>query len=296
MIDLSAQRELSRTLTVLLSNIIRTHYHTSEEGFDIGSYARGTNTDDHPDIDLFFTKIPCLPDLGFVDWTPVDTLSITSSQDGIQDLGTIRQRDPILFQTITASIQQLQLLGFPTHFRGVKAWGGDPGVVFMLSIEHPQIGLLGIDVTLSYMKNHFSIEHVKSFNRALQNITTTYGPGHAQRVLADILRLKKVVKLASKRQGKLDRKKKIPGFVIEALFLYQPDPPSYDSLISLLAHHQWSDSEKMQLPEYIQEQEEQLIGTNKTLDDILHSLTRGGYETLKAVAAQENQPPSTGMI
>jgi hypothetical protein len=43
------------------------------------------------------------------------------------------------------------------------------------------------------------------------------------------------------------------------------------------------------LPEYIQEQEEQLIEANKTLDDVLHSITRGGYETLKTVAARESQ-------
>jgi len=285
MVNISAQRELSHAIATLIGSVIRVQYHTAGEGIDVGSYGRGTNIDDHPDIDLFFTHIPHKPEQGFVDWTPIDTLSITSSSDGIQDLAAIQQLDPILFTTVTESIQQLKTLGFPVHFRGVKAWEGDPGVVFMFSIVHPQLGSLGIDITLSYTKEHFSIEHVRRFDQSLQEIAAKYGPERVQDVLTDIRHLKKVVKLASKYQGKLDRKKKIPGFIIEALFLYQSDPLAYDTVISLLNKHQWSSDEKMQLPEYIQDQKEQLIGANKTLDDILRSVTRGGYETLKTIAA-----------
>ncbi len=290
MINISAQRELSRSIATLLGNVIQANYHTAGEGIDIGSYKRGTNTDDHPDLDLFFINIPHDPKQGFVDWTPVDTFSIISRWDGIQDLAYIQQFDPILFKTITQSLQQLEPLGFHARFCGVKAWGGDPGVVFMLSIEHPQHGPLGIDITLSFASDHFSIEHVRRFDHSIQKIAENYGEERVQHLLADIRRLKKAVKAESSFQGQLDRKKKIPGFVIEALFLHQPDPLSYDNVISLLNSHEWSTDEKMMLPEYIQEQEEQLIAANKTLDDVLRWVTKGGYETLKTVAVQESKP------
>ena len=287
MINLSAQRELSRSIAVLLGSVIRANYHTTGEAIDIGSYRRGTNTDDHPDIDLFFTGIPHDPQHGFVDWTSIDTFSIVSSRDGIQDLAYIQQFDPVLFKTITESLQQLETLSPHAHFCGVKAWGGDPGVVFMLSIEYPQHNPLGIDITLYYASYHFSIEHVRRFDHYMQRIAEQFGEERVQHVLANIRRLKKAVKAESRLQGQLDRRKKIPGFVIEALFLHQPDPLTYDKVISLLNNHTWSTDEQMKLPEYIQEQEEQLIEANKTFNDVLHAVTRGGYETLKTIAARE---------
>ena len=289
MIDIAAQRELSHTIATLISSVICENYHTTGEATDIGSYQRGTNTDDHPDIDLFFINIPHDPAQGFMDWTPIDTFSIVSSWDGMQNLADIQQLDPVLFKTIMQSLQQLKTVSSQACFCGVKAWRGDPGVIFMTSLEHPQYGPLKIDTTLHYAKSHFSIDHVRRFNHYIENITKRYGKEYAQQVLANIRRLKKVVKEESNQQGQPDRRKKVSGFVIEALFLYQPDPLSYDEVISLLNNHGWSTAEMMELPEYIQEQEEQLIGANKTLDDVLHSITRGGYETLKTVAARESK-------
>ena len=289
MINIAAQRELSHTIATLIGGVIHENYHTTGEAIDIGSYQRGTNTDDHPDIDLFFTSIPHDPAQGFTDWTPIDTFSIVSSWDGIQDMASIQQLDPLLFKTITQSLQQLQTISPQVRFCGVKAWRGDPGVIFMLALEHPQYGPLKIDVTLHYAKSHFSIENVRRFNHYIKNITERYGAEYVQHLLADIRRLKKVVKEESKHQGETDRRKKVPGFVIEALFLCQPDPLSYAEVISLLNNHTWSTTKKAELPEYIQEQEEQLIEANKTLEDVLHSITRGGYETLKTVAARESK-------
>jgi hypothetical protein len=289
MINIAAQRELSHTIATLIGSVIRENYHTPGEAIDIGSYRRGTNTDDHPDIDLFFTNIPHDPAQGFMDWTPIDTFSIVSSWEGIQDLADIQQLDPILSKTITQSLQQLEILSSQVCFCGVKAWRDDPGVIFMLSLEHPHYGLLKIDNTLHHAKSHFSIEHVRRFDNSIENITKCYGEEYVQQVLADIRRLKKAVKGESKRQGQTDRRKKVSGFVIEALFLHQPDPLSYDEVISLLNDHTWSNAEEMELPEYIQEQEEQLIGANKSLSDVLHSITRGGYETLKTVVARESK-------
>lgn len=289
MLNIAAQRELSHTIATLIGGVIRENYHTTGEAVDIGSYQRGTNTDDHPDIDLFFTNIPHDPAQGFMDWTPIDTFSIVSSWDGMQNLADIQQLDPVLFKTITQSLQQLQTLSSQVLFCGVKAWRGDPGVIFMVAFEHSQYGLLKIDCTLHYAKSHFSVENVRRFNHYIENITEHYGDEYVQQLLVDIRRLKKVVKEESKHQGKTDRRKKVPGFVIEALFLYQPDPLSYNEVISLLNTHTWSTAIKTELPEYIQEQEEQLIEANKTLDDVLHSITRGGYETLKTVAARESQ-------
>ena len=90
------------------------------------------NTDDHPDIDLFFIGIPHDPAQGFTDWTPIDTFSMVSSWDGIQDIVAIQELDPLLFKTITQSLQQLQTISPQVRFCGVKAWRGDPGVIFML--------------------------------------------------------------------------------------------------------------------------------------------------------------------
>ena len=289
MINIAAQRELSHTIATLIGRVIRENYHTTGEAIDIGSYRRGTNTDDYPDIDLFFTNIPHDLAQGFIDWTPIDTFSIVSSWEGIQDLADIQQLDPILFKTIIQSLQQLETMSSQVCFCGVKAWRDNPGVIFMLSLEHPHYGSLKVDNTLHYAKSHFSVEHVRRFDNSIENITKRYGEEYVQQVLADIRRLKKVVKEESKRQGQPDRRRKVSGFVIEALFLYQPDPLSYDEVISLLNNHTWSSAEEMKLPEYIQEQEEQLIGANKTLSDVLHAITRGGYETLKTVAARESK-------
>jgi hypothetical protein len=289
MMNITAQRELSQTIATLIGSVIRTNYHITGEAIDIGSYRRGTNTSDHPDIDLFFINIPQDSAQGFVDWTTIDTFSIVSSWDGIPDLAEIQRLDPILFKTITQSLQELHTMSSHVVFQGVKAWRDDPGVIFMISLEHPQYGPLKIDCTLHYANSHFSVEHVGRFDSSIENITKRYGEEYVQQVLADIRRLKKAVSEESKLQGKLDRRKKVSGFVIEALFLYQPDPLSYDNVISLLNNHMWLADEDMQLPEYIQDQKEQLIGANRTLNDILHAITRGGYETLKTVAVRESK-------
>ena len=292
MINIQAQRKLSHSIATALSNVIQKNYHTAGEAIDIGSYGRGTNTDDHPDIDLLFTGILHDPQQGYVDWTPIDTFSLTSRRDGIQDLADIQQLDPILFKTIMESLQQLETLGYHPRFHGVKAWRDDPAVIFMLSIEHPQPGTIEIDITLHYANSHFSIEHVRRFDHYIQAIAMQYGEASVQQTLADIRCLKKQVKAESSHQGQLDRKKKLPGFVIESLFLYQSAPLPYDKVISLLNNHAWSKDEQMKLPEFIQEQKEQLIDANKTLDDLLRSVTRGGYETLKTVAARESKRKS----
>lgn len=286
--NLTSQRALSQTIATLISNVVRANYRTAGEAIDIGSYRRGTNTNDHPDIDLFFVNIPHTPAQGFVDWTTIDTFSIVSSWEGIPDLAEIQRLDPILFKTITQSLQQLKTVSSHVSFRGVKAWRDDPGVIFMIDLEHPHFGPLKLDCTLHYANSHFSIEHVKRFDHSIETITARYGEEYVQLVLADIRRLKKAVKEESKHQGKLDRRKKVPGFVIEALFLCQPDPLSYAQVIALLNNHTWLADENTKLPEYIPEQREQLIEANRSPGEVLHSITRGGYETLKTVAARES--------
>src|ERR1700682_2542007 len=128
------QREVSITIAALIMKVVQPIYQITDEALDIGSWSRGTNTDEQPDIDLLFPGIPNDSQRGFVDWTPLDTLSMIHTREGITQLSAIQALDPVLFTTITQSLQQMETLGWHAQFLSVRAWEDDPGVVFTISI------------------------------------------------------------------------------------------------------------------------------------------------------------------
>ena len=75
--------------------------------------------------------------------------------------------------------------------------------------------------------------------------------------------------------------------MIEALFMHQAEPHSYQEVLTMLIQHTWANGPEPELPEHIHNQEEQLINANVSFDDVLHSVTKGGYATLKIAASKE---------
>jgi hypothetical protein len=193
MMKIRTQQEFSKMVADLFGVVIKNNYPNAEDGVDIGSYTRGTNTDVHPDIDLLFLGLPHDPQRGFVDWTELDTFEMVHTWDGITDLHQIRTLDPVLFTTITQVVQQLQSIGANSQFRSVRAWRGDPGVVFTVSTQHPVYGPIEFDITLRYPKEYFGVEHARRFHHYLDNVAHHHGESRALQLLQDIRRLKSAV-------------------------------------------------------------------------------------------------------
>jgi hypothetical protein len=281
------QREVSITIAELIMKVVQPIYQVTDEALDIGSWSRGTNTDEQPDIDLLFPGIPNDPQRGFVDWTPLDTLSMLHTREGITQLSTIQALDPILFTTITQSLQQMETIGWHAHFLSVRAWEDGPEVVFTISVNHPHYGPIGVDITLSYVKETFGIEHSQRFQHYLEQTSQNFGEERARQLIEDIRRFKRAVKKEVMQTGKLDRTKKVQGFVIEALFMHQTEPHNYKEVLTMLTKHTWANGQEPELQEHLHDQEDQLIEAKASFDDVLRSVTKGGYATLKIAASKE---------
>ncbi len=272
-----------------LGKAIKRNYEITEDAIDIGSYSRGTSTDQQPDVDLLFLGIPFDTERNFVDWTRIDTFSMVHTWDGITDVEVIKKLDPILFTAITDSLLQLEAVSSGSQFHAVRSWKDDPQVVFTISVNHKVCGTISIDVTLSYPKENFGAEHAKRFQAIVEKTAQAHGEARVLQLVEDIRRLKTAVKEEASSYGQIDRKKKVSGFLIEVLFMRRDELFTYSEVIAQLYKHEWPVDRQPELPERIQNQKEPLLGTNKSLNDLLSTVTKGGYSLLKLVAAREHE-------
>jgi hypothetical protein len=298
--QVSRQRSFSETvMKVVLEGLMDVYYPgrvmDDIKGGDIGSYSRGTNVDPVPDLDIAYLEIPGDPLQGFVDWS-ARQVNLMSAKQGRIDLADLPVKDARLEQGITNVMARLM-----DHFacKGdqvtptiVRTWSDFPGIVVKLLLTTKDPGEFTIDVNLMHVSSYFGYEHGLRFYRYFDRVVDDIAPSAAATLIEDIRRLKKATKTGAGRDkyGEVDRKRKVPGFVVEMLFTHQFPPLTFtDVLGSILAV---STSKKIK-PKHnqFQFQTTQVVGEQMSFEDLISHLmesggiTTGGWGLLQEVAS-----------
>jgi hypothetical protein len=282
---LAAQRALSERVVDLVDIAIRSTYHSTGAGFDMGSFARGTNISRASvDIDIFFPCIPYDESRGYHDWTPHDTYG-AHSNPGMTDPRDVSALDPILWRAITATMRHLEPAASALTFQWVRSGRELAGVVFSIAALTADRRRLAVDVTLSHIDTHFGVEHARRFQRYVTALAATAGEDRALQLLDDIRHMKRLTYDAALVNGEVDKAQKVPGFIVESLFTMQPEAQTFADVIRLVREHARS-PDMPPLPDYIVDQTVQLVDAGMPAQVALDHVTQGGYATLKRVAAQ----------
>jgi hypothetical protein len=304
--QIKSQKALSDGLVQALLPVVQEMYYpgipASEIRFgDLGSFARGTNTDSSPDLDIAFLNAPHDEARGHKDWTPLGTFELTGNKEGFTTLVELESHDPMVVRFIRRILPIVEAyFSGSARFNYLRTWVGYPGLVFNISLPHPVYGEIALDINFVYETTHFGIEHCRRFNAYFDRVASALGPDVAERLIRDI----KAVKLAAKKlatdsTGWVDRKKKVPGFIVEALFCSRFPPYTCDELMKLIHEYHWKSTEILR-DRSVGDQYDQILDAGFSFGDLLrdmaidnYSLTRGGWETLLHVA-QEFTIDSTG--
>ena len=286
---LREQRAFSDSVSEALSPAVHSVFPEMVSGGGIGSYYRGTNLDSKPDIDIMFLGFP--QGEGKFNWQDVNTYA-DGLPDGITDLQKVGEMDPKMMELITQSSERLGQLFPESHpsFQYVKSW--KDGLVVGITVDHPTHGKMNFDINMLYGKEYFGVDHAKKFNSYLDGVTEKYGEERMIQLLEDIKTLKAQSKMAATREGgKIDKTKKIPGLVIEALFTHTSEPLTYEQLKTQLKTIDWNTLDNHPRKDRIHDATGQLVSEvgileeDKSLDTILTTpaLSSGGYASLKAL-------------
>lgn len=243
---------------------------------DMGSFARGTNCDDTPDLDIGFFGANINEAAGDMNWTPIGTRELTGNKEGITTIEELCRYDSAV-QHIVQRIRPLldEIFDLPpgsTQFKWVRSWIGFPGWVCNLSLPHPDYGNIEIDLNLGYTPGHFGVEHAQRFNRYIDRVIVDHGSNTAETLVKNIRWLKKRAKaLARDDDGWIDRSKKVAGFVVEGLYMHQYPPHSRSELMDLIFHHQWEPGQSP-TDHWIGDQNNQIIDADFSFTDLLINL------------------------
>lgn len=98
--QIQEQRNFSdEIVSVVLPAIKNTYYGDVLPGRiacgDMGSYARGTNNENTPDVDIVFLNASRDESQGYKDWTPIGTRELVGRKEGITTLEELKLYDPI---------------------------------------------------------------------------------------------------------------------------------------------------------------------------------------------------------
>ena len=264
------------------------------KGGDIGSYSRGTNVDPIPDLDIAYLEIPKDPAQGFVDWSGIQ-LNLMSAKQGRIDLADLPVKDPRLAQGITDVMNRLR-----AHFHCkeeqitptiVRTWTDFPGVVVKLLLDTKDPGEFTIDVNLIHVSSYFGYEHGQRFIRYFDRAVDEISSAAAATLIEDIRRLKKKAKAGAGRDkfGEVNRKRKVPGYIVEMLFTHRFPPLAYTDVVGSIS--EVSASKKMK-PKHKQilTQTTQVVGEGMTFEALIAHLmesggiTTGGWDLLREIA------------
>lgn len=291
------QRRFGREMADFFRQAVVKNYGDTGEASDTGSYSRGTNTDPTPDLDIFILNVPKDQKDGFVDWTSLDTKDLTGSDDGIVELNQIKtglnnfKGDDKLHRTILDIMDQMREKGWQAEFNWARSWKASfPGVIVNLKANGTLYGNLEFDIALYHGNKYFGVEHTRLFNDYIDKVVKEHGSKRALQLLEDIRRLKKLVKTAS--DNGRDKTRKVPGFIVESLFVHGAQPLIYKEVIKNLAEHKAADEFLGTKNSRIQDQETRLVGSEDcalTMEKVLESpaLSHGGYNVLKSIAKEE---------
>jgi hypothetical protein len=263
---------------------------------DMSSFARGTNNDLTPDLDLIFPGAPNDEARGYKDWTPIGTFELTGDQQGITSLGELGRLDGKGMEVVRCSQAAIDvhfdLLPGSTRFNWARSWQGFPGVVFNLLFDHPQFGEIAIDMNIVYDPSHFGVEHDKRFKAYFQRLVEQYGTQLAAKFVEDIRRVKQQAKdNARDLNGWIDRTKKLPGFLVEGLFAQKFPPYTYAELMEQILAHRWQ-PDRAPTDHKVGDQYNQIIDAGfTTLAELFENLacenqsfSLGAWENLLSIA------------
>jgi hypothetical protein len=302
--QISQQRLFSDTvMRVVLGGLMEVYYpgRVMEEiqGGDIGSYSRGTNVDPIPDLDIAYLEIPSDPDRGFVDWSGRD-LNLMSAKQGRLDLADLPVRDQRLEQGIEGVMGRLREY-FDCSEREVilsivRSWSDFPGLVVKLLLKTKDPGDFSIDVNLLHVDTYFGYDHGVRFYRYFDRVIQEINPTAAATLIEDIRRLKKQAKAGAgfDLYGEIDRKRKVPGFVIEMLFTHQFPPLSYDDVIQSITESGRTKKAKPKHKRFLY-QTTQVVGEEMSFEELMTLLaesggiTTGGLNLLLEIAKTGGQ-------
>lgn len=294
------QKRLSQGVLLEVRAVIRALYYPNTpideiQCGDMSSFARGTNTDTFPDMDLIFFDAPCDETQGYKDWTAIGTRELVGKKEGITSLEELRSFDARLAEAVlrvgAALENYFERPPGKAQFNFVRTWPGYPGVVFNLSLPHPQYGELAFDIDIDYSSSHYGVKHARRFDDYFQRIVNELGAARAVQLVEDIKRLKTQTKeLARDANGWIDRAQKLPGFVIEGLFTHQFPPHTYAELMAQVVAHHWNPGREP-IDRWVGDQRNQIIEAGFSFSALLAnmacdnaSLTQGAWEILLEIA------------
>lgn len=286
------QRRLSQHVVDIVTVAISHCYHRDLTGYDIGSYARGTNIGDAIDIDVLFLGIPHDAASGYHDWTDYDTYGYQAANE-LTDVAQVRAIDPMVAEAITITLHELarsHVASSPV-FQWLHTTQGSPDVFFRIEAAHPTERLLklNIDVTLAHGLEHFGLAHARRFARYIDHVVAIDGVDRALVLLEDIRHFKRLVHAEAAHNGVVDKRAKVPGFLVEGLFTSGHEPRTFAQVVEEL--HALSGSggmesanERARRAEFIEDQTAQLVDSGMTVAQVAGFATRGGFHTLLRVA------------
>jgi hypothetical protein len=298
--QIKAQKALSTGVMKALLPIMQAVYFPDRKPEeiacgDMGSFARGTNSSQSPDLDIGFFGASNDEAHGYKDWTPIGTLQLTGKKEGITGLAELSQYDPLMAQAMQ-QVQNVIEAHFEmppgsTQFNFTRSWVGYPGWVSNFSLPHPQYQTVAFDINLAYTPSHYGIEHARRFNCYFERLVNEQGAGPASQLIEDIRRVKKQAKENARNpDGWIDRTRKLAGFVVEGLFMHQYPPRSYTQLMKLVLAHQWSPNRyprKATLGVQVNQIIDAGFGFSALLENMAcdnAALPRGAWENLFSIA------------
>lgn len=295
-----AQHALSQALIALvLPSVQRLYFPGSDSSEivcgDMSSFARGTNNDLAPDLDIAYFNVPCDESQGYKNWTEIGTQQLTGDQAGITTLAELDRYDPRLSELAKELLPKLEyyfnLSERTASFGYVRSWVGYPGVVCNLLLPHPQYGSISVDLNLVYGSGHFGLEHAQRFQVYFERVVNDYGPERAALLIGDIRWVKQQAKdYARDQHGWIDRTQKLPGFVVEALFMQRYPPYNRHELAKRVLEYTWALPASPR-PAKVGDQRNPVIDAGHTFHSLLYNmavenaaLTLGGWQNLLQIA------------